>query len=104
MTMKQKLQNFLTSSEFIRRGNRDIKSFYDKHKRRHRLNKPAVENITGKAWYVNGKLHRLDGPAVEWNASIELNCWYIEGNEIEKERYPKKVEEYLLNLKHKENK
>jgi len=33
----------------------------------HRLDGPAVEYNNGhKEWYQNGKLHRLDGPAVEY--------------------------------------
>jgi len=32
----------------------------------HRENGPAVEYTDGyKAWYLNGKLHKEDGPAVE---------------------------------------
>jgi len=32
----------------------------------HREDGPAVEHANGyKAWYLNGKLHREDGPAVE---------------------------------------
>ena len=33
----------------------------------HRKNDPAVEYADGyKAWWVNGKRHREDGPAIEW--------------------------------------
>ena len=33
----------------------------------HRENGPAVEDANGnKWWYLNGELHRLDGPAVEF--------------------------------------
>jgi len=33
----------------------------------HRLDGPAVEYADGsKFWYLNGKLHRTDGPAVEY--------------------------------------
>ena len=42
----------------------------------HRLDGPAVERASGdKSWFVNGKLHRLDGPACEWaDGAIE---WYV---------------------------
>jgi hypothetical protein len=34
--------------------------------RRHRDDGPAVESSDGdKYWYLNGKLHREDGPAIE---------------------------------------
>jgi hypothetical protein len=33
----------------------------------HREDGPAVEYINGsKYWYLNGQRHRVDGPAVEW--------------------------------------
>jgi hypothetical protein len=33
----------------------------------HRLDGPAVEWKNGnKSWYYNGKLHRTDGPAIDW--------------------------------------
>jgi len=61
--------------------------------------KPAVEYNDGtkiwyKEWYKKGKLHRLDGPAVEF---IEDKCWYYEGKEIK----CKSTEEFLkiINLK-----
>jgi hypothetical protein len=51
----------------------------------HRLDGPAIEwNNGDKFWYQNNLLHRLDGPAIEWN--IEWNIgnkeWYYEGKEI----------------------
>lgn len=34
--------------------------------KRHRIDGPAVEHSDGeKAWYSNGEVHRIDGPAVE---------------------------------------
>jgi hypothetical protein len=34
--------------------------------RLHRLDGPALEWVDGsKAWYINNGLHRLDGPAIE---------------------------------------
>jgi len=41
------------------------KAWYQNGKR-HRLDGPAIERSNGyKAWYQNGKCHRLDGPAIE---------------------------------------
>lgn len=44
----------------------------------HRENGPAVEWVNGyKAWYYNGKVHRENGHAVEYaNGSKE---WYLNG-------------------------
>ena len=30
-----------------------------------------------KEWYVNGKLHREDGPAIEWSDGKKM--WYLNG-------------------------
>jgi hypothetical protein len=44
--------------------------------KRHREDGPAIEYSDGtKSWYLNGKRHREDGPAVEsYNGS---KCWYL---------------------------
>jgi len=39
--------------------------------------KVLVEDGTTK-WYYNGKLHREDGPAVEYSTGVK--AWYKEGN------------------------
>lgn len=42
----------------------------------HREDGPAVEYTTGdKTWYFNGKCHRVDGPAVEY--TNETKKWFI---------------------------
>jgi len=44
----------------------------------HRLDGPAVEYADGsKMWYVDGQLHRLDGPAFE--AADGCKYWYVDG-------------------------
>ena len=44
--------------------------------RRHRVDGPAVEWSNGdKHWYINGKLHRLDGPAIEYVNGNKY--WYL---------------------------
>jgi hypothetical protein len=45
----------------------------------HRTDGPAIEDSDGsKYWYLNGERHRTDGPAVEWsNGSKE---WWLNGN------------------------
>jgi hypothetical protein len=52
----------------------------------HREDGPAVEDSDGyKAWYLNGKLHREDGPAVE--DSYGYKAWWLNG-EIHREYGP----------------
>jgi len=42
----------------------------------HREDGPAVEWVTGgKQWWLNGKLHREDGPAVE-RANGDKDWWF----------------------------
>ena len=47
--------------------------------RLHREDGPAVEKAYGdKAWWLNGYLHREDGPAVEWHSGRKE--WWLNGN------------------------
>ena len=44
----------------------------------HREDGPAIEYTNGgKTWYIDGKLHREDGPACESSSGDKE--WYIEG-------------------------
>ena len=44
----------------------------------HRLDGPAIEYSDGyKAWWVNGQLHRIDGPAVEYSEGNKE--WWVNG-------------------------
>jgi hypothetical protein len=47
----------------------------------HRVGAPAIEWIDGDChWYWRDKVHRTDGPAVEWpNGDKE---WYLDGQEV----------------------
>ena len=48
----------------------------------HREDGPAVEYADGsKSWYINGKCHREDGPAIEWSDGTKE--WYVDGEKIE---------------------
>lgn len=48
----------------------------------HRIDGPAIEYKNGsKKWYLNGKCHRLDGPAIEYADGYKE--WYIEGELID---------------------
>jgi hypothetical protein len=45
----------------------------------HREDGPATEWASGnKAWYLNGKLHREDGPAIE--DANGYKAWFLNGN------------------------
>jgi hypothetical protein len=45
----------------------------------HRVDGPAIEHTDGtKFWYFNGKAHRVDGPALEWADGIKT--WWLNGN------------------------
>jgi hypothetical protein len=70
----------------------------------HREDGPAAENADGyKGWFINGKLHRVDGPAVEYSGSI-YKSWYLNGNRYDsKEEWfqaltPEQQENYLWSL------
>ena len=54
----------------------------------HRLDGPAIEWASGtREWYQNGKLHRTDGPAVEWaNGHKE---WWINGKKLTRKQFNK---------------
>ena len=48
------------------------------HDKIHRTDGPAIEWANGtKVWYLNGRLHRTDGPAAEYsNGDTD---WYLNG-------------------------
>jgi len=47
----------------------------------HRVDGPAVEYVHGhKEWWLNGKLHRVDGPAVELDDGTKE--WYLNGEKL----------------------
>ena len=46
--------------------------------KKHREDGPAIEYANGyKAWYINGELHREDGPAIEYSDGDKY--WFING-------------------------
>ena len=49
--------------------------------KRHRLDGPAVEYPDGsKYWYVDGKQHRLDGPASEYYDRSK--SWWVDDKQV----------------------
>jgi len=54
----------------------------------HREDGPAVEYASGsKFWYLNGKTHREDGPAVEYASGYR--AWYLQGKKYTKKEFLK---------------
>ena len=52
----------------------------------HREDGPAVEGSDGyKAWYLNGKRHREDGPAVD--CSDGDKAWYLNGKKLTEQQH-----------------
>jgi hypothetical protein len=52
----------------------------------HREDGPAVEwNDGSKFWYLNNKLHREDGPAIEWADGDK--CWYLNNERLTEEEF-----------------
>jgi len=52
--------------------------------KRHREDGPACEYPSGtKAWYLNGKRHREDGPAIELGNGHKE--WYLDDEEVDPE-------------------
>jgi hypothetical protein len=52
------------------------KAWYDKNGRLHRLNGPAIIYYDGyEEWYRHGKLHRDDGPA-RAHSSADIEEWW----------------------------
>ena len=58
--------------------------------KRHREDGPAVEYPNGtKRWFLNGKLHREDGPAIEYLGGTKW--WYLNGKRLSENDWFKKV-------------
>jgi hypothetical protein len=52
----------------------------------HRLDGPAIEDANGsKAWYVDGQRHRLDGPAVQYTDGSK--AWFVDGKRLSEEAF-----------------
>ena len=52
----------------------------------HREDGPAIEYVNGdKCWYLNGKCHREDGPAVEWADGDKW--WYLNDKRLTEKQF-----------------
>jgi hypothetical protein len=66
---------------------------------------PSIDNKGNKRWFVNGKLHRIDGPAIEYMSGGKE--WHLYGN-LHREDGPAVVGDavnlwYLNDLLHRED-
>ena len=79
--------------EVIDLGNGATCDLYDNGNKRwylngelHRADGPAIEWASGtKAWCLNGKYHRADGPAIEYAGGGKL--WFINDKEYSEEDF-----------------
>ena len=53
--------------------------------KKHRTDGPAIERKNGyRAWYLNDELHRTDGPAIEYVNGDR--AWFLKGNMVSEEK------------------
>ena len=59
--------------------------------KRHREDGPAIEWANGcKSWYLNGKLHREGGPAIE-GVLNGTKKWYLNGEQVTEEEHKRRT-------------
>jgi antitoxin component YwqK of YwqJK toxin-antitoxin module len=59
--------------------------------------KVKVDDGGNKFWYLNGKCHREDGPAIEYADGNKY--WYLNGVELSEEEFKKRTaKEVVLTL------
>ena len=59
----------------------------------HRKDGPAIEYASGsKFWYLNGLCHREDGPAVEYASGSKY--WCLNGKQLTEEEFNKQRNSY----------
>ena len=57
----------------------------------HREDGPAIELASGsKVWYLNGKRHREDGPAVE--LADGTKCWFLNGKRLTEKEHQEQTQ------------
>ena len=56
--------------------------WYNADGKLHRVNGPAIEYTDGsKDWFLNDQRHREDGPAVEWSNGTKV--WFLNGKHVD---------------------
>ncbi len=57
----------------------------------HREDGPAVEGTDGsKFWYLNGKFHREDGPAIEYSNGNK--SWFLNDKELTEDEFNQRTQ------------
>lgn len=60
--------------------------YYNSDGKLHRVEGPAIVYTSGvQEWYQNGKLHRIGGPAAEW---MDGTQWWCQNGELHREDGP----------------
>ena len=74
----------------VKVGNNGCRIWYLNGKR-HREDGPAVEHPDGsKEWFLNGDWHREDGPAIEYASGNKR--WYLEGVLLDEDQHRTQTE------------
>jgi len=72
--------------EYIVRVYKDRTEWFNKEGKHHREDGPAIEYNNGyKVWYLNGKHHRENGPAVEYVNGEKF--WFLNGKKLSEEEF-----------------
>ena len=58
-----------------------VKRWFNPTGQLHREDGPAYINSWNKSWYLNGYLHRMDGPSIEYTNGDK--AWYFNGKYID---------------------
>ena len=62
-----------------------VREYYNHAGKLHRVEGPAVEYANGDmSWWLNGCRHRIGGPAIEWDGNKR---WFLHGVEYTKQEY-----------------
>lgn len=68
------------------------RGYYNSAGKLHRDDGPAIEYANGsKFWLQNGLLHRMDGPAVEWASGCK--DWFINGTKMTEDEFNQAVKQ-----------
>ena len=71
--------------------------------KRHREDGPAIEWADGdKSWYLNGECHREDGPAIEHADGTK--GWYLNGQRLSEEEFNNRTQVQELTIHELEQK
>ena len=76
--------------EYKVKVNKDGSKYWYLNGKLHREDGPAIEHSSGdKYWYLNDELHREDGPAIEYASGSKF--WYLNGKYLYKDEWEKRI-------------